>query len=244
MSCDSLLKLAFWYDWRWICNKALKVPPPWIFKLPAAIHEVHLCILILYHESVSRSAWCSFQMVDVSLPVQDFSSGPQASWGGFLPSAEFPPLRQNFCHAKPAQTDDSWMPSDRPCICSAVNYSARSIFTSLREVWKPLASALSAAPAVAHQQGLVSQRASFLTDPSRPREQVLPAWRKKGAPPAIQLVSLGARVTFYPKSDWSPGPSDNLPSHLPFIQTQASTHQAAAALSSVSPLAFIEGKLL
>lgn len=60
---------------------------------------------------------------------------------------------------KLAQSDDSWMPSDRPCICSAVNYSASSIFTSLREVWKPLASPLSVAPAVSHHQSLVSWQA-------------------------------------------------------------------------------------
>lgn len=56
-------------------------------------------------------------------------------------------IRSNLRRDKLVQTDDWWMSSDRRRICSAVNYSAppRSISTSLREVWGPLASPLSAA---------------------------------------------------------------------------------------------------
>lgn len=108
---------------------------------------------------------------------------------------------------KLAESDDSWMSSDRPCICSAVNYSLSSIFTSLREVWKPLASPLSATPAVLHHQSLVSWQAYFLTDYSEPGDRSFsnmePEIGSRKKPSAIQLVSLGACVAFYPNFDWS-----------------------------------------
>lgn len=124
---------------------------------------------------------------------------------------------------KLAQSDDSWMPSDSRRICSAVNYSARSIFTSLREVWKPLASPLSAAPAVSHHQSLAS-RAGLLSDRfqralGRSFSNIEPEICGGTKPSAIQLVSQGACVAFYPYFDWSLGPCDNLPFHLTFIQT-------------------------
>ena len=61
---------------------------------------------------------------------------------GFVRSSFSPP--SELLPHKLFQSDDCWMQSDRTCICSAVNYSASSIFTSLREVWKPLAPASSA----------------------------------------------------------------------------------------------------
>lgn len=112
---------------------------------------------------------------------------------------------------KLVQSDDSWMPSDRPRICSAVNYSACSIFTSLREVWKPLASPLSAAPAVAHHQSLVSRRAYFLTDYSEPRDKVLPTWNWRSAAGRSLLpfswcpwepVSLSTQILTDPSAPW------------------------------------------
>lgn len=121
---------------------------------------------------------------------------------------------------KLVQSDDSWMPSDGRRICSAVNYSARSIFTSLREVWKPLASPLSAAPAVSHHQSLVS-RAGLLSDRlqralGQSLSNIEPEICSGKKPSAIQLVSQGAWVAFYPNFDWSLGPVTICPliSHL------------------------------
>lgn len=105
------------------------------------------------------------------------------------------PLSELLPH-KFVQSDDSWMPSDRPCICSAVNYSAPSIFTSLREVWKPLASPLSAAPAVSHHQSLVSQRVYFMTDYSEPGDKVFPTWSQRSA--------VGRSLLPFNRCPWEP----------------------------------------
>lgn len=111
----------------------------------------------------------------------NFSSGPQASWGRVSsPPSELLPH-------KLFQSDDCWMPSDRTCICSAVNYSASSIFTYLREVWKSLASPLSAAPAVSNHQSLASQQPYFLTDYSEPWDKVFLTWSKRSAEGRILL---------------------------------------------------------
>lgn len=135
------------------------------------------------------------------------------------------------------QSDDCWMSSDRRRICSAVNYSARSVFTSLREVWGPLASPLSADPAVSHHQSLASRPAHFLTyygaqgQSSSAAEPEIEAFcRSTGVP--------GSPGRFLPKFWLIPRPRDNLPSHLTFIQTLSSNHRAAAAFSSVSLTGF------
>lgn len=141
---------------------------------------------------------------------------------GFIRSA----VPSELLPHKLLQSDDCWMSSDRRRICSAVNYSARSISTSLREVWGPLASPLSAAPAVSHHQSLASRPAHFLTYYGEPRDKVLPprSWRLK--PSAVQLVSQGARVAFYPNFDWSLSPVTICPliSHL-FKHNHRTTEQ-------------------
>lgn len=161
-------------------------------------------------------------MVDVSLWSTTSHLVPRLHEAIPLVSRVSSPPSELLPH-KFTQRDDSWMPSDRPRICSTVNYSASSIFTSLREVWKPLASPLSVSPAVSHHQSLVSQREYFLTDYSEPGDKVfsnvVQEIRSGKKPYAIQLVSLGACVCFLPIFWLIPRPRDNLPSHLPFIQT-------------------------
>lgn len=142
------------------------------------------------------------------------------------------------------QNDDSWMPSDRPRICSAVNYSASSIFTSLREVWKPLASPLSAAPAVSHHQSLVSRRAYFLTDYSEPGDKVFPTWSQRSAAGRRPLpfnwcpwepASLSTKIF-----DWSLGPTTTCPlishlfkhDHRPTKQLQLSPRRHSPAFTA------------
>lgn len=124
---------------------------------------------------------------------------------------------------KLVQSDDSWMPSDRPRICSAVNYSASSIFTSLREVWKPLASPLSAAPAVSHHQSLVSQWAYFLTDYSEPGDKVFPTWSQSSAARRSLLpfnwcpwepVTLSNQILTDPSAPWQSALSSPIYSNI------------------------------
>lgn len=132
------------------------------------------------------------------------------------------PLSERLPH-KLAQSDDCWIPSDRTCICSSVNYSVCSIFTSLSGDWKPLASPLSAAPAVRHHQSLVSQQAYFLTHYNEPGDKVCSSVDleicNRTKPSAVQPVSPRDGVTFYPYFDRSLSPMTTCPSHLLFIQT-------------------------
>lgn len=186
-------------------------------------------ILIWYRHSLVWSVRHSFQMVDVS----PWTSAGPLIWSPDSPRRSLPSVGfirssvpSELLPRKLLQSDDCWMSSDRRRICSAVNYSARSISTSLREVWGPLASPLSAAPDVSHHQSLASRRAHFLTDYGEPRDEVLPPRSRRLKPSAVQLVSQGARVAFYPNFDWSLGPVTICPliSHL-FKHNHRTTEQ-------------------
>lgn len=176
----------------------------------------------------------------------NFSSGPQASWGdpshqsSFLPSVRTSATQTRaewwLLHAE-------WQASHMLCreLFSLLNFH---IFKgSLKAISVTIVSRSSciASPELSVTAGLFSDRLQRAQGQSFTNVELEICSRKK--PSAIQLVSLGACVTFYPNFDWSLSPRDNLPSHLPFIQTQPSTHQAAAALSSVSLTGFHRGKV-
>lgn len=153
------------------------------------------------------------------------------------------PLSELLPH-KFVQSDDSWMPSDRPCICSAVNYSAPSIFTSLREVWKPLASPLSAAPAVSHHQSLVSQRVYFMTDYSEPGDKVFPTWSQRSAVGRSLLpfnrcpwepVSLSTQFLTDPSAPWQSALSSLIYSNIT-IDPPSSCSSLLSVTHWLSPL--------
>lgn len=134
------------------------------------------------------------------------------------------------------------MPDDRPHICSAVNYSPSSIFTSLREVWKPLASPSSAAPAASHHQSLASQKAYLLMNYSELGDKLFPMrsqrLRREGAFGRSTGVP-GKRCLFLsdPSALWQSALS------APIYSNITTDPPAAAALSSVSLVGFYCGKV-
>lgn len=102
----------------------------------------------------------------LSISVSHFNQ-PACVHDGFCrtPGPNFPRLRDPVSSpSQLLQSDGCWIWSGRRRICSAVNYSACSLFTSLREVGKPLACPSSGAPAVAHHPSLASAQSYFGTD--------------------------------------------------------------------------------
>lgn len=123
---------------------------------------------------------------------------------------------------------------------------SRSISTSLREVWGPLASPLSAASSCSASAELsvtparrpdgwrraLGQSCSAATEP-----QIEAFCRSTGVP--------GSPPRSLPKFWLIPSaPADNLPSHLAFIQTPPSNQRAAAAFSSLSLTGFQYEKVI
>lgn len=195
-----------------------------------------MCSEVVQQTEVTRKPYSSLEQrlthlvlgsVDSTARRQKFSGDGGGGGGG--------------TNSESDESDGScWMPSDRRRICSAVNYSTSSISTSLSEVWKAISvtivslSSCIASPKLSVTAGLLSDTLSrakgqsffFLSSDSVPEicSSLLPfnwcPW---------EPVSL-----LCPDFEWSLGPREDRPSHLPFTQTQPATQRAAAAPSSLS----------